>query len=132
MQYRKIATGMIESAYDMYKDWKDNDELSYELNKYNDHIPVWCDMENNTKCAAIEYVYNNRDTIELHSGMVQSWVQATAYFLMYNFAEIMLFDGIPELEVFFDDMDFMMDEDVLTDDDVREQMGINADFTGGF
>jgi hypothetical protein len=132
MQYRKITTGMIEAAYENYKDWKNNDELSYELNKFNLDIPVWRDMSDNTKCAAIEYVYNNRDTIELHSGCVQSWVQATAYFMLSDFASIMIYGGKPELEIFFDDMDFMMEEDILTDSDVMEQMGISTDFTGGF
>ena len=132
MQYRKITTGMIEAAYENYKDWKNNDELSHELNKFNLHIPVWRDMSDNTKCAAIEYVYNNRDTIELHSGCVQSWIQATAYFMLSDFASIMFYGGEPELEIFFDDLDFMMEEDVLTDSDVMEQMGISTDFTGGF
>jgi len=132
MQYRKITTGMIEAAYENYKDWKNNDELSYELNKFNLDIPVWRDMSDNTKCAAIEYVYNNRDTIELHSGCVQSWVQATAYFMLSDFASVMIYGGKPELEIFFDDMDFMMEEDILTDSDVMEQMGISTDFTGGF
>jgi len=133
MQYRKITTGMIEAAYENYKDWKKNHkELSYELNKFNLDIPVWRDMSDNTKCAAIEYVYYNRDTIELHSGCVQSWVQATAYFMLSDFASVMIYGGKPELEIFFDDMDFMMEEDILTDSDVMEQMGISTDFTGGF
>jgi hypothetical protein len=132
MYYRNIAQGMIEATYDSYKDWKNHNELSYELNKYNDRIPVWSTMNDNTKCSAIEYVYNNRHTIELHSDMVQSWVQATAYFMMYDFAKIMIYEGEPELEIFFDDLDFMMDEDTLTDPDVREQMGISADFTESF
>ena len=132
MYYRKIATGMIESTYENYKDWRKYNELSYELNKYNSDIPVWRDMSNNTKCAAIEYVYNNRDTIELHSDMVQAWAQATAYFMLYDFAKMMIYNGEPELEIFFDDLDFMIDEDTLTDSDVQEQLGISTDFTENF
>ena len=132
MQYRKITTGMIEATYDSYKDWKNHNELSYELNKFNLHIPVWRDMSDNTKCAAIEYVYNNRDTIELHSGCVQSWVQATAYFMLSDFASVMFYGGKPELEIFFDDMDFMMDENILEDGDIQDMIGISPDFTENF
>jgi hypothetical protein len=132
MNYRKIATGMIEATYKDYKDWKKNNELGVELNAHNDNIPVWCEMNDNTKCAAIEYVYNNRHTIELHSDCVESWVQATAYFMLYSFASLMTHDGQPELEMFFDDMDFMMDEDILEDSDVQEALGISSDFTGKF
>ncbi len=132
MQYRKIATSIIEATYENYKYWKRDNELSYELNKYNEQIPVWCDMDDNTKCSAIEYVYLNRDTIELHSGLVESWVQATAYFLLYDFVILLSNRGKPELEMFFDDLDFMMDEDVLDDEDVQEQLGISPDFGGKF
>jgi hypothetical protein len=132
MNYRKIATGMIEATYKDYKDWKKNNELSVELNAHNDNIPVWCEMNDNTKCAAIEYVFSNRDTIELHSGCVEAWVQATAYFLLYDFVILLSNRGKPELEMFFDDLDFMMDEDTLDDEDVQEQLGISPDFGGKF
>lgn len=132
MYYRKVATGMIESTYENYKDWKNNGELKTELNLYNDDIPVWCEMSDNTKCAAIEYVYNNRETIELHSDCVDAWVQATAYFMLYSFAKMMCHDGEPDLEMFFEDMDFMMDEDILEDGDVQAMMGISPDFTENF
>ena len=132
MYYRKIATGMIESTFECYKDWKNNDELSIELNAHNEFIPVWRDMANDTKCAAIEYVYKNRDTLELHSGIVESWVQATAYFMMYSFATIITGGKKPELEMFFDDLDFMIDEDTLEDSDVQAMLGISPDFTGKF
>ena len=131
MQYRRIAVGMIEDTYDTYKNvWLkcDDIELMQELTKFD--IAVWNDMDTNTKQAAIEYVYQNRNTIELHSDMVESWVQATAYFMIMNFAVV--FGDDPEIEVFFDDLDFMMDEDVLTDNDVQEQMGISKDFTNKF
>ena len=132
MNYRKIATGMIEETYNTYKnDWSlDEDTLISELEKF--YIPVWNDMDDNTKQAALEYVYKNRDTIELHSDMVESWVQATAYFMIMNFASYMCMDSEPEIEMFFDDLDFMMDEDVLTDIDVQEQMGISKNFTDSF
>ena len=129
MQYRTIAVGMIEDTYDTYKNnWSVEGSLYTELNKFD--IPVWNDMSSDTKRAAIEYVYQNRNTIELHSDMVESWVQATAYFMIMNFAVV--FGDDPEIEIFFDDLDFMMDEDVLTDSDVQEQMGISKDFTNKF
>jgi len=130
MNYRKIATGMIEATYDCYKDWKNNDELSYELNKYD--IPVWSNMDDNTKCAAIEYVYKKRNEIELHSEIVESWVQATAYFMLYDFAKIMVPNDEPELEMFFDDLDFTMEDDILQNRYIQEQMGIGSSFTEGF
>jgi len=130
MYYRKIATGMIEATYDCYKDWKNHDELSYELNKYD--IPVWSNMDDNTKCAAIEYVYKKRKEIELHSDIVESWVQATAYFMLYDFAKMITPDTRPELEMFFDDLDFMMEDDILQNRYIQEQMGIGSNFTEGF
>jgi len=131
MQCRSIAVGMIEETYDTYKRvWSIDGSLFSELNKFD--IPVWNNMNSDTKRAAIEYVYQNRNTIELHSGEVESWVQATAYFMIMNFASILSPDVEPEIEVFFDDMDFMIDEDVLTDSDVQEQMGIGKNFTDKF
>jgi len=130
MNYRKIATGMIEATYDCYKDWKNNNELSYELNKYD--IPAWSNIDDNTKCAAIEYVYKKRNEIELHSEIVESWVQATAYFMLYDFTKMIAPDARPELEMFFDDLDFMMEEDVLQDSDVQKYMGIGSNFTEEF
>ena len=131
MQSRKIAVGMIEETYDAYRnDWmtQSKGELSYELNKFD--IPVWNNMSDNTKQSCIEYVYNNRDTIELHSGLCASWVQAPAYFMIFDFASLM--GENPEIEMFFDDLDFMMDSDTLTDENVQEQMGIPSDFTEKF
>jgi hypothetical protein len=52
--------------------------------------------------------------------------------MLYSFASLMTHDGQPELEMFFDDMDFMMDEDTLEDSDVQEALGISSDFTGKF
>jgi len=130
MYYRKIATAMIEATYDSYRDWKNNNELSYELNKYD--IPVWSNMDDNTKCAAIEYVYKKRNEIELHSEIVESWVQATAYFMLYDFAKIMVPNDEPELEMFFDDLDFTMEDDILQNRYIQEQMGIGSNFTEGF
>jgi len=132
MQYRKIVTGMIEATYENYVQWREDGVLDEELNKHNQEIPVWDEMNESTRCSAIEYVYLNRDTIELHSGLVESWVQATAYFMIYDFAAILAYDGKPEIEVFFDDMDFMMDQDILDDEDVQEQLGISPDFGGKF
>ena len=130
MEYRKIATGMIEATYENYVQWREDGVLAEELNKYE--IPVWNEMNDSTKCSAIEYVYLNRDAIELHSGLVESWVQATAYFMIYDFAAIIAHDGNPEIEVFFDDLDFMMDQDTLEDEDVQKYLGISPDFGGKF
>ena len=132
MQYRKIATGIIEATYENYAQWREDGVLDEELNKHNQEIPVWDEMNESTKCSAIEYVYLNRDTIELHSGLVESWVQATAYFMIYDFVSLLIHDGYPEIEMFFDDMDFMMDQDILDDEDVQEQLGISPDFGGKF
>jgi hypothetical protein len=131
MQCRAIAVGMIEETYSAYKnEWSVDGSLFSELNKFD--IPVWNNMNSDTKRAAIEYVYQNRNTIELHSGEVESWVQATAYFMIMNFAWLFNPNGEVDIEIFFDDMDFMMDEDVLTDSDVQEQMGIEKNFTDKF
>lgn len=131
MQCRTIAVGMIEETYNTYKnEWSVDGSLFSELNKFD--IPVWNNMNSDTKRAAIEYVYQNRNTIELHSGEVESWVQATAYFMIMNFAWLFNPEGEVDIEIFFDDMDFMMDEDVLTDSDVQEQMGIEKNFTNKF
>jgi hypothetical protein len=134
MQYRSIAVGMIEDTYNTYKNyWTNNPEydsidLREELNKFD--IPVWGVMNINTKCAAIEYVYNHRHTLELHSDCVESWVQATAYFMILNFASLISEDA--DIEIFFDDLDFMMESDTLRDKDIQEQFGISKDFTNNF
>ena len=137
MQCRDIASGMIKQAYDLYKNgWVEDVatyNLSEELNRYD--ILVWNDMSNNTKRAAIEYVYKNVDTIELNSNCVESWVQATAYFMLMTFAKLMCPQASEydiELEMFFDDLDFMMEYDTLTDRDVQKQLGISKDFTNNF
>jgi hypothetical protein len=132
MRYRKISTGMIESTYEDYKSTcaNNSEELYDWLNDLD--IPVWSDSDDNFKRAAIEYVYMNRNTIELNSSCVASWVQATAYFMIMKFASNISMNEEPEIEIFFDDMDFMMDEDVLNDSDVQEQMGIAKDFTDPF
>lgn len=132
MFHRKIVTAMIEDTYEQYEFWREDGVLDEELNEYNDNIPVWRDMSENTKCAAIEYVHNNRDTIELHSELVQSWVQATVYFMLYKIAFVIAGGEEPELEMFFDDLDFMMDESILKDNDIRKMMGIGQDFTEKF
>lgn len=132
MEYRKIATGMIEAVYEMYEDWKEHKQLSANLNKYDKRIPVWCDMNKKTKCAAIEYVYKNRDTIELHSGCVQAWVQATAYFMLYYFAKEMAYSGKVDVDIFFDDMDFCTENSeyskINDDPELKKLMRIKDDF----
>lgn len=121
MEYRKIATGMIEATYESFKEWEyftsllgdladDDDGLDYEFNKHGD-IPIWSLMSTDSKCAAIEYVYKNRDTIELHSECVSNMVQATAYFMLHDFATSLIHSqdnsSSPEVAIFFDDLDFM-------------------------
>jgi hypothetical protein len=120
MEYRKIATGMIEATYEAFNDWsspeyyieEDEDGLGYELNKHG-NIPVWSKMDTASKCAAIEYVYANRDELELHSGCVSSMVQAAAYFMIYDFVSLITFAISDkqkkkiDIGLFFDDLDFM-------------------------
>ena len=50
--------------------------------------------------------------------------------MIFDFASLM--GENPEMEMFFDDLDFMMDSDTLTDENVQEQMGIPSDFTEKF
>jgi len=138
MVNRPLVENIIADSYSLYKElWVHEHpvDLSDSLNRYNEHIPVWRNMSDDTKRAAIEYVYKNRDTIELNSGCVQSWVQATTYFLLWEFFASKFFEYNNEhieLEMFFDDLDFLMEEDVLEDEDVREMMGISKDFTQKF
>jgi hypothetical protein len=127
MEYRKIATGMIEATYESFKLWKElsykmeDGRLEYVLNRHDEDIPVWSKMGTDSKCAAIEYVYKNRDTIELHSGCVSGMVQAAAYFMIYDFVTNIIFSkddsGIPEIEMFFADLDFMDYEKYNIDED---------------
>jgi hypothetical protein len=130
MQYRDIAVGMIEATYHDYKnEWiHSNEILEEQLDNFD--IPVWNNMSIGTKQSAIEFVYKNRHSLELNSGVTQSWVQATAYFMIMNFAIVFAMD--PQIDIFFDDIDFMMDEDVLNNSNVQEQMGIAEDFTEEF
>lgn len=129
MNYRNIAIGMIEESFAEYKGW-DEGPISDFLNMYD--IPVWDNMSDNTKQAALEYVYYNRYDIKLHSGYVDSWVQATVYFMLYHFAERMCPEGEPDLEMFFDDLDFMMEDDILQDRYIQETLGISPTFTEKF
>lgn len=120
MQFKKITTGMLEVAYELVKGFSegegfDPETLSALLGRHYDAIPVWCDMYTPTKVAAIKYVYDNRNNIELHSGCVAPWVQATAYYMVCRFFGsiiIRMDDGIAVDEIidispFFDDLDFM-------------------------
>jgi len=50
--------------------------------------------------------------------------------MIFDFASLM--GENPEIEMFFDDLDFMMDSDTLTDENVQEQMGIPSDITEKF
>lgn len=136
MVNRPLVENMIADSYETYKVWaEDGIGMDDFLNRYNNRIPVWRDMDDNTKQSAIEYVYTNRGEIELHSGCVEAWVQATAYFLLWEFfaSKIMPYENQHiELEMFFDDLDFMMDDDILDDSDVQEYLGIDPNFTEKF
>ena len=132
MEYRKIATGMIEATYEYYKELlanQDNEGYGLTLDEFLEgyDIAVWNDMDNNTRCAAIEYVYKKRNEIELNSGCAEAWVQATAYFLINNFACDM---GATDISLFFDDMDFEMEE--INDDEIKEIFGICSNFNDKF
>lgn len=132
MYYRKIATGMIEATYEYYKELlanKDNKSYGLTLDEFLDSydIAVWNDMDNNTKCAAIEYVYKKRNEIQLNSGCSEAWVQATAYFLINNFACDM---DATDISLFFEDMDFEMEE--INDDEIKKIFGICSNFNNKF
>jgi len=135
MQLRKIAVGIIENVYGQYKDWQKYTEqfdLKQELNDCDHSIPVWDSMDDNTKCAAIEYVYLNRDKIELNSSCVEAWVQAAAYYMFYKFFDSIIIDGEPMLDVFFDDMDFELDKELLKNPDFKHTFGVQDDYTDPF
>ena len=107
----KIALIMIETVYDEVKQLlaqNEQDELEEVLSAYDKEIPIWDQMDEEMKVNAIEYVFHKRKEIELHSGCVSAWVQATAYFMMYHYIITRLIDvdGKPQLCGFFDDMDF--------------------------
>jgi hypothetical protein len=127
MNYKNIAVPMLEEVYEYYRDFVKNDSeyvsiwLDYDL-------PVWSSMTDNTKQAAIEYVYKNRNDIELHSGEVESWVQATAYFMLKKFWE----EVVEGCGGFFDDLDFMMEEDILQNKYIQEALGISSTFNNNF
>ena len=53
-------------------------------------------------------------------------------FYVYDFAKMIAPDARPELEMFFDDLDFMIEDDILQNRYVQEQMGIGSNFTEGF
>lgn len=131
MQYKKVAVAMIESTFEEYKSfgdrWEDLTTISEFLNQYD--IPVWRDMSDGHKQNALEYVYHKRHTIELNSDCVSAWVQATAYFMLYRFASLLCVEGKPEMDIFFDDFDFMMEGELLQDDHVQETPGISPEFT---
>ena len=52
--------------------------------------------------------------------------------MLYKIAFVIAGGEEPELEMFFDDLDFMMDESILKDNDIRKMMGIGQDFTETF
>lgn len=119
MQLRKIATGMIEWSYECIKEsledirnLPEGDEVDALDSGSNESINIWDSMGHKARLAAVEYVYENRNEIELHSGCVPAWVQATAYFMLSYFAHICIVhdkNATLDLECFFDDMDFAFD-----------------------
>lgn len=143
MQYRKLVEQILIASYKSYTYVRDNhpEEMSDYLTRHDSHIPVWCDIDDATKQAAIVYVYKKRKKIELHSDCVQAWVQATAYFLIYDWFYSFADGGADyanesvgdefEIDRFFDDLDFMSVEN-LDNAAVRAVLGISDDFTGSF
>ena len=94
------------------KNFGEGDESKIFDPDISKHINIWDTMGYKARLAAIEYVYSNRHEIELHSGCVPAWVQATAYFMLSYFAYICIVndkDATLDLECFFDDMDFAFD-----------------------
>ena len=141
MDCRKVFVSIIEEAYKNFKraiklsnSKKEifEGELEFFLEEYDDEIPLWCDLDVTTKCAAIEYVYLNRKNIELHSGVTQAWAQAAAYFMLYTFIAPMS-DGVLDLSIFFDDEDFMAANDVKKlSSEAKDMLGIREDFSEPF
>lgn len=127
MNYKNIAVPMLEEVYEYHKTIV-KDEPEYVSDWLDYDLPVWNSMSDNTKQAAIEYVYNNRNDIELHSGEVESWVQATAYFMLKKFWE----EVVERCSGFFDDLDFMMEEDILQDRYIQKTLGVGSTFTNDF
>lgn len=143
MQQRKLVEQILVAAHEDYLYALDfqPEEISDFLSRHDSHIPVWCEMDDNVKQAALVYVYKNRKKIELHSGCVAAWVQATAYFMIYSWfysfshSETDYTDESDgdevDIERFFDDLDFMSVEN--TDNAaVRAVLGISEDFNEPF
>ena len=142
MQNRKLVEQILASAYENYKLVRDHEPNSLEdfLCRHDAHIPVWNDMDDKTKQAAITYVYKQRKKIELHSGYCQAWVQAAAYFMIWDWFYSFLLGGSDyetesegnefEIERFFDDLDFM--SSTLRSKEVADIMGISDDFNEAF
>ena len=74
-----------------------------------------------------QMIYNKRNEIELNSGCAEGWVQATVYFLINNFTCDM---GATDISLFFDDMDFEMQE--INDDEIKKIFGICSNFNDKF
>lgn len=144
MQQRKLVEQILVASYKqryLYVKEYEPESMGSFLYRHDSHTPVWRSMDDNTKQAAITYVYKNRKKIELHSGCVPAWVQATAYFMIYewfysftengdDFTEVS--DGYEfEIESFFDDMDFLSAKKT-NNDAVRSMLGISKDFNEPF
>jgi hypothetical protein len=141
MYCRKVFVSIIEETYKNFKRALKlskskneffKDEFKFFLEEYDEEIPLWCDIDASTKCAAIEYVYLNRKNIELNSGAIPAWAQAAAYFMLYAFIAPMC-DGVPDLGLFFDDEDFMAAKDVKNlPSEAMDMLGIRKDFNEPF
>lgn len=144
MQHREITSWILAQTYENYSALiADPTNIPQELKRFlcrHDHIPVWSAMDNNKKQAAIAYVYKKRATLELHSGHCPAWAQATAYFMLWDWFYSSILgnhdlsvesDGDElELDMFFDDMDFM--SDTPANSAVAEMLGIDPEFNEPF
>ena len=154
---QKLYAGIIANTFQAYLnevDMKDFDPEYYDpknvkkwLNKLNRYIPVWCDMSDDEKVLAMKHIYEVRNNFEktdengdytddafhLHSECCSAWEQATAYFMVMRY---FVDAGVPASKFdeeatvnFFDDHDFTLETDVLTDGMVQKFCGVGKDFT---
>ena len=118
-----MITTAIDFAYHFNKALgEEEDQPFIEDPELNYRIPIWDDMTTQQQVDALEYVYENPNDEDFgHSGCCTAVHQATAYYC------IKLMQSI-DTEFFFDDLDFMMAEDVRDDPQIQSMFGISEDF----
>lgn len=114
--------------------WLLPDELSAELGEppigdfafefeLDHEVPIWDDLTLEQKIEAIQYVVKNENNEDFgHSGCCKAVHQATAYFLVEYFKSL-------DSEIFFDDLDFMMADNV-PNKQTSAMLGIGDRFFG--